>query len=64
MENFNKEEVFDIITHMIVSCNNQPLSKQLRIYSDIMDYLQKIADTQFELGYMKAMEVSKELNQN
>lgn len=64
MENFNKEEAFDIITHMIVSCNNQPLSKQLIIYSDIMDYLQKIADTQFELGYMKAMEVSKEINQN
>lgn len=64
MENFNKEEVFDIITHMIASCNNQPLSKQLRIYSDIMDYLQKIADTQFELGYIKAMEVGKELNQN
>jgi hypothetical protein len=29
-----------------------------------MEYLEGIANTQFEMGYVAAMEVGKELNQN
>lgn len=65
MENFDKEKALDDILKIMMSAGDgSSISKQIRAYNEAMQYLENIANTQFELGYMKATEVGKELNQN
>lgn len=65
MEVFNKEKVFDDLIKIILSAGDgTSISKQIKAYGEAMEYLEKLAQTQFEMGYMKAVELGKEINQN
>lgn len=65
MKHFDKEKAFDDIIKIILKAGSgESISRQMKAYSEAMEYLEGIANTQFEMGYMEAMEVGKELNQN
>jgi len=65
MEVFNKEKVFDDLIKIILSAGDgTSISKQIKAYGEAMEYLEKLAQTQFELGYIKAIEIGTEMNQN
>ena len=65
MEVFNKEKVFDDLIKIILSAGDATsISKQIKAYGEAMEYLEKLAQTQFELGYIKAIEIGTEMNQN
>jgi len=65
MEVFNKEKVFDDLIKIILSAGDgTSISKQIKAYGEAIEYLEKLAQTQFELGYIKAIEIGTEMNQN
>jgi hypothetical protein len=65
MEVFNKEKVFDDLIKIILSAGDgTSISKQIKAYGEAMEYLEKLAQTQFDLGYMKAVEVGNTINNN
>jgi hypothetical protein len=62
---FDKEQAFDNLIKIILSAGDgTSISKQMRAYGEAMDFLEKMAQTQFELGYMKAVEVANTINNN
>lgn len=64
MKEFNKERAFDDIIKILLKANDVSPSKQFKIYGEVMEYLDGIANTQFQNGYMSALEIGKEINQN
>jgi hypothetical protein len=65
MKQFSKEQAFDELIKIIVSAGDgSSISKQMKAYGEAMDFLEKMAQTQFELGYMKAVEVGNTINNN
>jgi hypothetical protein len=62
---FDKEQTFDNLIKIILSAGDgTSISKQIRAYEEAMDFLEKMAQTQFDLGYMKAVEVGTHINSN
>jgi hypothetical protein len=65
MKHFSKEQAFDDLIKIILSAGDgSSISKQMKAYMEAMDFLEKMAQTQFELGYMKAVEVGNTINNN
>ena len=65
MERFNKEKALDsIIVILQKAGDGTSVSQTTSAYMEAMNFLEKMAQTQFELGYMKAVEVGNTINSN
>jgi hypothetical protein len=62
---FSKEKSFDDIMSILVNINtDMSVSSQISIYNQVMDKLQEIADTEYNRGYMDAVNVTSEISKN
>jgi hypothetical protein len=65
MEVFDKARVLDNLLLILSKAGNgSSISQTVIVYSEAMDFLEKLAQTQFDLGYMKAVEVGNTINNN
>jgi len=65
MEEFDKAKVLDnIISILSKAGDGNSISQTVIVYTEAMDFLEKLAQTQFDLGYMKAVEVGNTINNN
>jgi hypothetical protein len=62
---FSKEAAFDeIINTLTKAADASTVSHQLKIYEGVMTILQNIADKNYEIGYMDAMQAISTIHQN
>jgi hypothetical protein len=65
MEEFDKAKVLDnIISILSKAGDGGSVSHTVMVYTEAMDFLEKLAQTQFDLGYMKAVEIGNNINSN
>ena len=65
MEEFDKAKVLDnTILILSKAGDGRSISQTVLAYNEAMNFLEKMAQTQFELGYMKAVEVGNTINNN